>query len=156
MRSNLCIVLIVVSIALRNSHWNSVREATVVEEASSKTIHPAMRARLYLPVLDLSWPYCSSGVSFYFREWGTRPCRHILIWITLMFITRVRHFAVTVIRIIVYPGFPLFSDQCFQNEHVLLFEFLRLITGYRRNIRKTVTHILHTSPLPRKSTLHTT
>ena len=73
-----------------------------------------------------------------------------------MFITTVRHFAVTVIRILVYPGFPLFSDQYFQNEHVLLFEFLRLITGYKRNIRKTVTHILHTAPLPHRSTLQIT
>ena len=40
----------------RQSHKDSVRKATVVtvEQFSRKTIHPAMRAQLHLPVLDQS------------------------------------------------------------------------------------------------------
>ena len=34
---------------------HSVREATAEEQLCSKTIHPAMRAQLHLPPLDLSW-----------------------------------------------------------------------------------------------------
>ena len=36
-------------------HKYSVREATVEEQLSSKTNHPAMRANLHLPALDLLW-----------------------------------------------------------------------------------------------------
>ena len=34
---------------------HNVRKATVGEQLSRKTIHPAMRAQLHLPLLDLSW-----------------------------------------------------------------------------------------------------
>jgi len=37
------------------SHKDSVRKATVEEQLSSKTKHPALTAQLHLPPLDLSW-----------------------------------------------------------------------------------------------------
>ena len=37
------------------SHKDGVRKATAEEQLDSKTIHPAMRAQLHLPPLNLSW-----------------------------------------------------------------------------------------------------
>ena len=37
------------------SHKDSVKEATVQEQFSNKTIYPAMRIQFHLPALDLSW-----------------------------------------------------------------------------------------------------
>ena len=37
------------------SDKDSVREATAEEQVCSKTNHPAMRAQLHLPALDLAW-----------------------------------------------------------------------------------------------------
>ena len=40
---------------MRSSHKDSVREAAVEEYLCSKTNHPAMRAQVHLPALDLFW-----------------------------------------------------------------------------------------------------
>ena len=44
----------------RNSHKDSVRIATVEEHLYGKTIHPATKAQLHLPPLDLSWAHTYS------------------------------------------------------------------------------------------------
>ena len=44
-----------------SGHKDSVRGATAEEQLSSKTIHPAKRAQLHLPPLDLSWALERSG-----------------------------------------------------------------------------------------------
>ena len=52
-----CVLRILLNSSSEQSHKDSVRKATVEEQLSSKTIHPAMRlrAQLHLPALDLSW-----------------------------------------------------------------------------------------------------
>ena len=115
--------------------------------AARQLIHPAVRAQLHLPALDRCPELaCSSGARFYSREWGYVDTS----WSELPWISspesdtsQLEWYAFLFTRVSRYH-----SDQCFQNEHVLLFEFLRLITEYRRNIKKTITHILHTSPCP--------
>ena len=66
-QSNLCTSLIAVSTALwtkfttttktkqKQQQQQSVRKAIVDEQLCSKTIHPAMRAKLHLPTLHLCW-----------------------------------------------------------------------------------------------------
>ena len=56
MRRNLCTSLIAVSNSCADQgHKDTVREATAEEQVCSKTNHPALRAQLHLPALDLSW-----------------------------------------------------------------------------------------------------
>ena len=49
--------VIAVTTAVQNSHKDGVRKATVEEQLSNKTIHPAVRAQLHLPPLHLSWSW---------------------------------------------------------------------------------------------------
>ena len=55
MRSSLCTSLTAFPTSVWRSHKDNVRKATVEEQLSSETIHPAMSAHFHLPVLDLSW-----------------------------------------------------------------------------------------------------
>ena len=53
---NLHTSLIAFSTAVRNKVTRTVsKKATVEEQLSNKTNHPAVRAQLHLPALDLSW-----------------------------------------------------------------------------------------------------